>query len=120
MSDAARSGRLAGERYERWKAGRRLEAQGYQVDHRSGNGQPDIIATDPNGRVSVYSCKALYLYRRTTVSLGEIMPELREAVDRHADLVLSVFDLKAGTELPDMIIPTNHLPKAITVLPQTP
>lgn len=112
--------RLAGERYERWKAGH-LEARGYQVDHRGGNGQPDIIATDPeSGRTTVYSCKALYLHRKTKVSLGEIMPELREAVDRRADLVLSVYDLKAGEELPDMLIPTNALPKAITVLPRTP
>lgn len=90
------------------------------MEHRGGNGQPDIIATDPNGRVTIYSCKALYLHRRVNLPVGEIMPELREAVDRHADLMLSVFDLKAGTELPDMIIPTNQLPKAITVLPQTP
>lgn len=109
--------RLAGTRYETWKAGR-LQALGYEVDHRGGNGEPDIIALDPKTQqAKVVSCKALYLHRKARLPIDELLPELREAKDRRCTLVLSVYDLKAKRELPEIFVPVDRPPKQVEVEP---
>jgi hypothetical protein len=111
--------RVAGTRYENWKAGR-MQAQGYTVDHRGGNGEPDLIATDVRtGRVKVVSCKALYLERITKLQLEEVMPELREAKERRCPCILSVYDLKGRRELPEIFVPTDRPPSILIVDPSS-
>jgi hypothetical protein len=109
--------RVSGLRYEAWKAGR-LQRLGFDVDHRGGNGQADIIATDKDGRAKVYACKALYLKQKCRLSVEkELGPEIAEARRLGCPLVLSIYDLKARTELPEISVPVDRPPREIALAP---
>lgn len=110
--------RISGERYENWKANR-LKTIGYDVDHQGGNGEPDIIITDKaSGQHKVVSCKALYLDRKLTLPIEEIAPELRRAKELHSIVILSVYDLKAKSEIAEQLIDPDHPPKNLTITPE--
>ena len=97
--------RLAGEAYERWKAGS-LEARGYEVQLDGSKGQPDIVAMNTaTSKIAVYSCKCLEFDRKFQLPVEELRPEIHRALELGAPLVLSIWNLNDNSEQEVMLDP---------------
>ncbi|MDD3531662.1 MAG: hypothetical protein PHV99_03690 [Candidatus Pacebacteria bacterium] len=97
--------RLAGEQYERWKA-EQLRTRGYEVTLDGRTGQPDILAKHTQtGELRVYSCKCLEYTRKRMLPVQELRPEIHKALELHAPLMLSVWNLADDSEQEIMLDP---------------
>lgn len=69
--------RRAGLEYELFKVWQ-FENRGYKVDHRGGNGEPDMIITDPTKmeKPMVVSCKCLDFTKESKLDIEEFRPEI--------------------------------------------
>lgn len=108
--------RLVGGSQEKWKA-EQLRVRGYEVTQDGRTGQPDIIAKHSQiGELRVFSCKCLEFTQKAQLPIKELRPEMHKALELHAPLMLSVWNLADDSEQELMLDPMN-ISKSVDLRP---